>query len=268
MTGDGVNDAPALKKADIGIAVSGATDAARAASDVILLAPGLSIINDAIAIARESFSRMQSYATFRISETIRIVLFMTLSILLLNSYPVTAIMIIMLALLNDIPVMAIAYDNAPVHQVPERWHIKQTLFIAVTLGISGLISSFALFYWLHVSGFSIGVIQTIIFLKLDVAGHSTLYLTRTGRKHFWHKPYPSLKFFLPAFGSRLIGTFIAAFGIFMEPISWYMIAAIWLYSTVWWFVNDWVKVYAFKLYDLFSSRENNVGSNEKTDLKQ
>jgi len=259
MTGDGVNDAPALKKADIGIAVSGASPAARSAADVILLSNGLSVIKDAIDSARMTFARMQSYATFRIAETIRIIFFITLSVLVFDYSPLSAVMIIVLALLNDIPVMSIAYDNAATSRKPIRWHLRETLFIATILGITGLMSSFLLFYWLNVSGYTVAIIQTLLFLKLDVSGHSTLYLTRTGRDHFWKRPFPSLKFFIPAFSSRIIGTIIAVFGILMEPISWKAVVLIWIYSTVWFLINDQIKVLSYKLLDRF--KENSILKN-------
>ncbi len=249
MTGDGVNDAPALKKADVGIAVASATEAARAAADLVLLEPGLSVIHKAIRTARMTFERMKGYATFRIAETIRIILFLSLSILVFDFYPLTATMIVILALLNDVPVMMIAYDNAPVTRTVQRWNMREVIIVSIVLGITGVISSFALFYWLTIHAYPLALIQAFLFLKLDVAGHSTLYLTRTGKKHFWHKPYPSLKFFLPAFTTRIIGTLFAVYGIFMEPLGWKYAMYIWLYAFAWWLFNDFAKVYTYKIIE-------------------
>jgi H+-transporting ATPase len=146
MTGDGVNDAPALHKADAGIAVSGATDAARAAADIVLLTPGLSIIIDALKESRRIFERMNSYATYRITETIRVLVFMTLSILVFNFYPVTAVMIVLLALLNDGAILSIAYDRAVLSDRPRAWNMHVVLGIATILGLTGVVESFGLFY--------------------------------------------------------------------------------------------------------------------------
>ena len=137
MTGDGVNDAPALKKADCGIAVSGATDAARAAASIVLVAPGLSVIIDAIKESRKIFQRMNSYAIYRIAETLRVLLLMTLAILFFNFYPVTAVMIVMIALLNDGAILSIAYDNVHYKDKPEAWNMRMVLGISTVLGVVG-----------------------------------------------------------------------------------------------------------------------------------
>ena len=185
MTGDGVNDAPALKKADCGIAVSGATDAARAAASIVLLTPGLSVIIEAIKESRRIFQRMNSYAIYRIAETLRVLLFMTLAIVVFKFYPLTAIMIVMLALLNDGAILSIAYDNVIYRNKPEVWDMRTVLGISTVLGLVGALAAFGLFYLgdrIFIS--TAPHIQTLMYLKLSVAGHLTIFLTRT-RGPFW-----------------------------------------------------------------------------------
>lgn len=248
MTGDGVNDAPALKKADCGIAVSGATDAARAAAAIVLLTPGLAVVIDAIKESRRIFQRMTSYAIYRIAETLRVLLFMTLAILIFNFYPLTAVMIVMLALLNDAAILSIAYDNVQYKNLPEAWDMRMVLGIATVLGIVGPIAAFGLFYLGdRVFHLDRPHVQTLMYLMLSVAGHLTIFLSRT-RGPFWSiRPAPVL--FIAVFGTQIVATLIAVYGLFMTSLEWKWAAFVWGYAIVWFLITDRLKLVAYKVLD-------------------
>ncbi len=248
MTGDGVNDAPALKEADAGIAVAGATDAAKSAADIVLTKPGLSVIIDAIKESRKIFQRMNNYALYRIAETIRVLFFIVASILVFNFYPVTAVMIVLIALFNDVPIMAIAYDNVKSSNKPERWNMRSVLTMSSFLGIIGVFSSFGIFYIGDVVlKLPLGVLQAFIFLKLAVAGHLTIFVTRT-RGHFW-SIRPGGLLFWSAVVTKVAATLIVVYGVFVSPIGWGLAAFIWGYAFIAFVATDFLKVRFYKLLD-------------------
>jgi H+-transporting ATPase len=248
MTGDGVNDAPALKQADCGIAVSGATDAARAAASIVLTTPGLSVIIDAIKESRRIFQRMNSYAIYRIAETLRVLLFMTAAILIFNFYPLTAVMIVMLALLNDGAILSIAYDNVRYKNKPEAWNMRMVLGIATVLGVIGPVAAFGLFYLGdRVFHLSHKQLQPMMYLMLSVAGHLTIFLTRT-RGPFW-SIRPAMILCVATGGTQILATFIAVYGFLMPPLGWEWAGFVWGYALIWALASDAVKVVAYRIFD-------------------
>ena len=248
MTGDGVNDVPALKMADAGIAVAGATDAAKSAADIVFTISGLSVIINAIKESRKIFQRMKSYSIYRIAETIRVLFFIATTIIVFNLYPVTAIMIVLLALFNDAPIMAIAYDNVNYSQKPEKWNMHEVLIMATFLGIIGVISSFSIFYIgdriLHLSA---GILQSFMFLKLAIAGHLTIFVARN-RGPFWSPP-PGKLLFWSAVITKLLATLVVVYGLYVSPIGWKLTGFVWLYALIAFVITDWIKVRFYKLLD-------------------
>lgn len=258
MTGDGVNDAPALKQADCGVAVSGATDAARAAAALVLTAPGLSTIVNAVKEARAIFERILSYVYYRIAMTIDIMFVVVLSYLFFGFKPLTAIMIVVLALLDDIPIMTIAYDNVKIQPKPVVWNMHHVIFYSSIMGVMALAQSFGLVLickdWMHnphlmsIMHMDYPHLQTMLFLQLAAGGHLLLFVVRTNGTLF-KPPYPSLPLFSAIVGTQIVAVLICAFGVFMPALPWLMIGLVWAYVLVWMVVIDIVKQIYFKIVD-------------------
>jgi H+-transporting ATPase len=206
------------------------------------------VIIDSIKESRKMFQRMNSYAIYRIAETVRVLLFMTLSILVFNFYPVTAVMLVLLAIMNDGAILSIAYDRVHYSNLPESWNMPVVLGISSSLGIAGVFASFGLFYLAErVFHLSREMVQTLMYLKLSVAGHLTIFVTRT-RGPFW-SIRPAAILFWAVLATQALATMIAVYGLFMTPIGWRWALFVWGYALAWFLVNDRVKLAAYKVFD-------------------
>jgi H+-transporting ATPase len=245
MTGDGVNDAPALKQAEIGIAVASATDVAKAAASVVLTEPGLSGVLAAVEISRQIYQRMLTYTLNKIVKTLQIAIFLSIGLMLTRVFVVTPLLIVLLLFANDFVTMSIAVDRVSPSRKPERWNIPTLMRAAAALALPMLLLSFAVFFFgrdaLHLA---VPQLQTLVFLLLVFTGQGTVYLVRE-RSYFWHSA-PSRLMLLASVLDIAVVSLLATRGILMAAIPPALVAALLGVICIFLLGLDALKVWIFR----------------------
>ncbi|KKK26517.1 h(+)-transporting atpase plasma membrane type [Aspergillus rambellii] len=234
MTGDGVNDAPSLKKADTGIAVEGASDAARSAADIVFLAPGLSAIIDALKTSRQIFHRMYAYVIYRIALSLHLEIFLGLWIAIMNE-SLNLQLVVFIAIFADIATLAIAYDNAPYSKTPVKWNLPKLWGLSVVLGIVLAVGTWVALTTMLNEGEHGGIVQNfgkrdeVLFLEISLTENWLIFITRANGP-FWSS-CPSWQLLAAIVVVDLVATFFCIFGWFVGgQTSVVAVFRIWVFS--------------------------------------
>lgn len=244
--GDGVNDLPAVTAAHVGFAVKNAVTALKSAADIVLLSEGISVIRDAIIESRKIFERIYTYSLYRISESLRLIVTITVLGIIYGVYPLTALQIIIIALLNDIPIISLAFDKVKLLHRPAKIQVKERFALSSLFGIVGVINSLLLFLIMkNVLNLDWGIIQTIYFLKLTVSGHMLIYVAHT--KLRWWKFFPSKEVIWATTLTQLIATLFALTGFLMPgKLTFGQIIFVWLWAFFWMQISELAKIFQQK----------------------
>jgi H+-transporting ATPase len=244
MTGDGVNDAPALKQAEAGIAVSTATDVAKAAASIVLTESGLMGVLRAVETGRRIYQRMLTYTLNKIIKTIEIGVFLSVGVILTGTFVITPLLVVLLLFTNDFVTMSIATDRVSFSPRPDRWDIRTLMLTAGALAGLVLILSFIVFFAgrdiLHLP---LRQLQTLVFLMLVFTGQGNVYLVRE-RNRLWHS-FPSRWLVLSSATDIVVVSLMATSGILMAPISWPLVASLLVIVLVFLLAIDGLKVHIF-----------------------